>query len=69
MIDIAAAKRRYILMGAGPEYKYRFVALIGLQCCMAAESGGLVRFNPDKGGWGSNWDDPTKFVPPETGCN
>ena len=65
MVDIPAARRRYLVMGADPVY--RFVALIGIQCCEAAEQNCLVRFNPQTTGWGSTWDDPTKFAPPEVG--
>ena len=65
MVDIARAKARYLTMGGDPVY--RFVALIGLQCCNAAESGCLVFFNKEKGGWGSDWDDPTKDAPGEFG--
>lgn len=38
---------------------WRTVALLGMQCCLAANTGQLVRFIPEKGGYGSNWPDAT----------
>lgn len=46
---------------------WRVVALLGMQVCLAADTGELVRFMPEKGGWGSDWPDPLQNIPLDLG--
>ncbi len=43
----------------------RTVWLLGIQCCLAAKLGQLVSCKPDPTKFGGNWDDPSKFAPPD----
>lgn len=47
---------------------HRFVAMIGMQCAIAAGTGKLVRFDPSyKKTIGAYWPDPTENPPEDLG--